>query len=520
MSMAHRVNQELSHRKSLHPKTVAYAVRFDDQSSPETRIKFMTDGLLLREFLLDPLLKKYSIVILDEAHERSLRSDVLLGLLKRLMPLRPELKLIIMSATLNSESFSSFFNNAPILSIHGRQHPVDLYYAPKPLDDPLDAALVTLYQIHTQADPGDILVFLPGQEEIEALEKNVLAHQSDLLPHHLKILVCPLFASLPTATQILALNPAPKGTRKFILATNIAETTLTIPGVKYVVDTGLVKVRGFLPQSGMETLKTRPISQANANQRMGRAGREFPGECYRLYTESSFTELDKEMEPEIKRCNLASVMLLLKASGVESLGDFEFLDPPPREAWLSALETCLVLGALDKQGQLTEMGKKMAGFPLDPVFSKVLIESEALLCTETIVRILSMLSVDPVFYSPVDKRQEAYEARKPFINYEGDHLTLLAVFGQFVKISGHQEAKEWCQDHFISYRSMKQIKQIYDQLMDFCRLAKMETKKRECDSQEVVQCLLKGFFRNTAVLQPDGSYKTLIKRQVALLLFC
>ena len=242
-----------------------------------------------------------------------------------------------MSATLNAQKFSKFFYNCNIMQIQGRQFPVSVYYSCETLSDPLDAALVSLFQIHTDYPKGDILVFLTGQEDIESIEKLILLHSKELPLHLDKLLIVPLYASMPTSSQALAFEPTPPNTRKIILATNIAETSITLPGIKYVIDTGLVKVRSYNPKIGIESLTVSCISQASANQRLGRAGREGPGSCFRLFTESNFMKLNSEQEPEIKRCNLSSVILLLKASGIQDVVNFEYMDSPPRDASMSFL---------------------------------------------------------------------------------------------------------------------------------------------------------------------------------------
>jgi HrpA-like RNA helicase len=322
--VAHEMNVTLG-------STVGYQIRFEDVSQRDTSIKFVTDGILLRELLNDKNLSKYNVIILDEAHERTLRTDILFGALKAILKKRKNLKLIIMSATLNSEKFSEYFENAPVISIPGRQHHVSTFYAPEKQGDYVDSAMVTILQIHKKPEHGDILVFLTGQEEIENMEK-LLTEQTKDLKTDLKLMICPLFSSLPSAQQSLIFEKTPPGCRKVVLSTNIAETSITISGIRFVVDTGMVKIRGFNPKTGIETLSVSPISRASANQRAGRAGREAPGFCYRLYTEASFKILDAETIPEIKRCNLASVILLLKSSGIENIVDFDFMDKPPRQA--------------------------------------------------------------------------------------------------------------------------------------------------------------------------------------------
>jgi HrpA-like RNA helicase len=278
--------------------------------------------------------------MLDEAHERSLRTDILFGMLKRLLTEnKANFKLVIASATLDAEKFSLYFNGARVVYVEGRQHPVRLLCTPRPQEDYLDAATVAIFQIHQDAkQKGDILVFLTGQEEIETLEKLIHEYARYLPPHIGKLVVCPLYAGLPNHKQAKAFERAPHGCRKVILSTNVAETSVTIGGVRFVIDCGFHKVRGFQSKVGIESLVVEPISKASARQRAGRAGREAPGICYRLYPESAFQQLREMDEPEIQRCKLASVVLLMKAVGIDDVLSFDFMDRPPRQACKSFVQ--------------------------------------------------------------------------------------------------------------------------------------------------------------------------------------
>ncbi|KAI8908554.1 P-loop containing nucleoside triphosphate hydrolase protein [Gorgonomyces haynaldii] len=463
---------------------VGYKIRFEQQTSQSTRLTYMTDGMLLRELLTDPQLKKYSVIILDEAHERSLRTDILFGSIKKIMKERPKLKIVIMSATLNADRFVQYFG-AGLVQVPGRQFPVKIMYAPKQLQDHLDASLTTIMQIHKKDERGDILCFLTGQEEIENLQQ-MLEEQSKELKGD-KLLVCPLFASLPTNQQTQVFEKTPDHHRKV--------------GIKFVVDCGLAKQRSFQSKTGVETLKIETISKQQANQRSGRAGREQAGECYRLYTEKHFQEMEEETVPEIKRVNLDAVLLLLKASGIENVAGFDFMDKPSRQALIGALEHLFALGALDQKGQLTPLGKKMAGFPVSPSFAR------KMGCSQEIVQIVAMLSVDSIFYSTFDQRQEQQEAIKRFASYDGDPLTLLNVF---------KEAKpthDWCKEHFVMLRSLKIVRDIHQQLVDFMKSQSIPLESKN-DPETLVKCLLYGFFKNIATRQQDGTYKTLSSKQV------
>ncbi|KAJ1545689.1 putative ATP-dependent RNA helicase dhr2 [Cladochytrium tenue] len=383
------------------------------------------------------------------------------------------------------------------MTIPGRQHPVRVFQAISQQEDYVDAAVVGAFQTHVERPPGDILVFLTGQEEIESVEKLLNDHSWELPPTAPKMLICPLFASLPAAQQLRVFEPAPPGTRKIILATNVAETSITISGIRYVIDTGMVKVRAFNPKLGIESLLVVPVSKASARQRTGRAGREAPGMCFRLYTDEGFQRLSDNTEPEILRCNLANVLLTMKASGVDDVVNFDFLDPPPRDAIIRALEHLYALKALGRDGNLTEE---------DPSLSK------ELQCTAEVLSIISMLSVESVFFSPQDKREAAGEAKRKFINHEGDHLTLLNVLQSYQAVKGD---RQWCSEHFVNPRAMKNALDVRGQLVDFCETQGIPpTTSAGLEVEPVLKCFVQGFFQNVAILQPDGSYRTLVSKQL------
>lgn len=354
ISVARHVAQE---RNCEIGAEVGYTVRFDDCTSKNTRLRYMTDGMLLREALLDPILKNYSVVIVDEAHERTIAIDVLLAILKKALEARPvNFKVIIMSATLDAASFKAYFSNSTAAYVEGRLYPVDIFYTAEPQESYLDSAIAAVLQIHLDEGPGDILVFLTGHDDIEAAEQLLTQRASTVVldSQSLGLAVVPLYAALSPEAQLRVFDPAPQGTRKVILATNIAETSVTIPGIRYVVDSGFVKMRTFSARLGADCLEVVPISKAQARQRSGRAGREGPGKVYRLYTETAFESLEATTDAEIKRANLASVVLQLKAMGIKDVLSFDFIDPPSRGALLRAFELLYALEALDTKGNLTE----------------------------------------------------------------------------------------------------------------------------------------------------------------------
>ena len=415
MSVAARVSQEMNVRLG---QEVGYSIRFEDCTSEKTIIKYMTDGMLLREFLTEPDLKSYSCLIIDEAHERTLHTDVLFGLVKDVIKFRPDLKLIISSATLDAEKFSSYLDDASIFMIPGRMFPVDIMYTKTPEADYVDASVVTVLQIHiTQPiGSGDILVFLTGQEEIEAAAEILTARTKGLGSKINELIICPIYANLPSEQQAKIFEKTPPNARKVVLGTNIAETSLTIDGICYVIDTGFSKQKNFNPKTGMESLVVTPISQAASNQRAGRAGRTQAGKCFRLFTQWSFSnELEENTVPEIQRSNMGNVVLQLKALGINDLMSFDFMDPPPPEAFMRALEQLYALGALNDKAELTKLGRRMAEFPLEPMLCKTVIVSEKYGCTKEVLSVVSMLSVGAsVFYRPKEKAVHADTARMNF----------------------------------------------------------------------------------------------------------
>ncbi|XP_034540262.1 LOW QUALITY PROTEIN: ATP-dependent RNA helicase DHX33-like [Notolabrus celidotus] len=516
ISLAGRVAEE---KRTQLGKLVGYTVRFEDVTSSETKLKFMTDGMLLREAIGDPLLLRYTVVVLDEAHERTVHTDVLFGVVKTAQRRRRELnkiplKVIVMSATMDVDLFSEYFNKSPVLYLEGRQHPIQIYYTKQPQSDYLQAALVSVFQIHQEAPPShDILVFMTGQEEIEALARTCRDIAKHLPDGCGPMVVIPLYASLPQTQQLRVFQPAPKGCRKVILSTNIAETSVTISGIKYVIDTGMVKAKRFNPDSGLEVLAVQRVSKAQAWQRAGRAGREDSGSCYRLYTEQEFDNLIPMTVPEIQRCNLAGVMLQLMALGVPDVMNFDFMSKPSPEAVRSAVEHLELLGAVErKEGQvlLTALGKKMASFPLEPRYAKTILLSPDYSCSDEILSIVSLLSVDTVLYNPPARRDEVLAARKKFSSSEGDHMTLLNIYRAFKKVSGN---KEWCRENFVNSRNMGLVKEVQGQLRDICLKLNMKLESCGAETGNVRRCLAHGMFVNAAELQLDGSYIALDTHQ-------
>ncbi|CAI7893037.1 unnamed protein product [Closterium sp. NIES-53] len=505
MSVAARVAQEVGCKLG---HEVGYSIRFEDCTSDKTILKYMTDGMLLREFLGEPDLASYSVMMVDEAHERTLHTDVLFGLVKDIARFRPDLKLLISSATLDAEKFSEYFDFAPIFRIPGRRYPVDIHYTKAPEADYLDAAVVTVLQIHVTQPAGDVLVFLTGQEEIEAAEE-ILRHRTKGLGTKIaEMIICPIYANLPTDMQAKIFEKTPEGARKVVLATNIAETSLTIDGIKYVIDPGFVKQKSYNPRTGMESLIVTPVSKAQANQRAGRAGRTSPGKCFRLYTAWSYAnELEDNTVPEIQRTNLGNVVLMLKSLGINDLLNFDFMDPPPAETLLRALEMLYALGALNDRGELTKLGRKMAEFPLDPQMSKLLVASDKYLCSEEAATICAMLSVgNAVFYRPKDKQVHADNARMNFhTGNVGDHIALLRVYEQWAETSF---SSQFCYENYIQVRSMKMARDVRDQLMGLLERVEIEPSSSSGDLDAIKKAITAGYFYHTARLQKNRTYRT------------
>jgi pre-mRNA-splicing factor ATP-dependent RNA helicase DHX38/PRP16 len=390
MSVAKRVSEEMECRLG---GIVGYAIRFEDCTSKDTVIKYMTDGVLLRESLNEPDVDRYSCIIMDEAHERALNTDVLMGLFKKVLARRRDLKLIVTSATMNSKRFSDFYGGAPEFFIPGRTFPVDVMFHRSPVEDYVDQAVQQVLAIHVSMGPGDILVFMTGQEDIE-VTCELIQERLNALNDPPKLSILPIYSQMPADLQAKIFDKAAPGVRKVIVATNIAETSLTVDGIMYVVDAGYSKLKVYNPRMGMDTLQITPISQANASQRAGRAGRTGPGKAFHLFTEAAFKdEMYIQTIPEIQRTNLSNTVLLLKSLGVKDLLDFDFMDPPPQDTITTSLFDLWALGALNNIGDLTEIGKKMTAFPMDPSLAKLLITSEDYGCSEEMLTIVSMLSV-------------------------------------------------------------------------------------------------------------------------------
>jgi ATP-dependent RNA helicase DHR2 len=543
ISLARRVAEEMgTPLGTASPASqVGYSVRFDNSTGPATRIKLLTEGMLLQEMLRDPWLKQYSAVIVDEVHERGLNVDMVLGFLRRMQERSHagderggnKMKVIVMSATADMERIKGYLKQAtatvdeeaeeewngfsddegtssareatkldPVASlvIKGRQHPVTINYAPTPVSDILEATLQRITQIHAHAPlPGDILVFLTGQETVESLLSLVESYAvsvlkdpnlSSTLP---SLLILPLYAALPPHLQQRVFQPTPKFTRKIIIATNIAETSITVPGIRFVIDSGKHKRRLFRASLNLDSLLTVPISRSSANQRSGRAGRDAPGTAYRLYTEQAYYSLAADTEPEILRCDLSQLVLILKSHGVDDLSSFPLLTAPPRKALERAIMHLLQLGALDrKTGAITSLGREMSLLPLPSHLARILLSSSLpqYNCVDEIIDIVSALSVENIFLNIHHEHTEANDdvddnenpsdprlaLRSRLHRREGDHLTLLATVQAYV--DENADRKRWCEDRGISHRAMQAVMDARKQLTNIMKRREQEQERQ------------------------------------------
>lgn len=512
MAVATRVAQEVGCKLG---QEVGYSIRFEDCTSSATVVKYMTDGMLLREMMTEPDLSSYSVLMIDEAHERTVHTDVIFGLAKDLCRYRKDFRLIVASATLEAEKFALYFDHAPIFRIPGRRYPVQIYYTKAPEANFLDASVITVLQIHVTQPLGDILVFLPGQQEIEEVQEELQNRLRNRGREMRELIVLPVYATLPSDMQAKIFEPTPPNARKAILATNIAETSITLNEIVYVIDCGFCKLNSFSPKTGMESLVTVPCSKASANQRSGRAGRVRPGHCFRLYTKFSYEkEMDDVNDPEIQRTNLAHVVLSLKALGIDDLINFDFMDPPAPETLIKALELIYALGALNDKGELTRIGRKMAELPMDPTYSKMLLAAEKYKCTNELITICAMLGVgNNIFYRPKDKQLHADNARKNFFRTGGDHLVLLNVYNQWEETDF---SVAWCYENYLQHKSLRRARDIREQLVELMKRIEVEIVSNCNDNDAILMSVTSGLFCQAAIRsgpKNNAAYRTLKQPQ-------
>mmetsp|Transcript_24262 Transcript_24262/g.27081 ORF Transcript_24262/g.27081 Transcript_24262/m.27081 type:complete len:730 (+) Transcript_24262:249-2438(+) len=547
--------------------TVGYTVRFDNRTSENTKVIFVTDGILLREATLsDPLLSRYSIVMVDEAHERNLNSDALLGILKKIRRKRKNLRIVVCSATIDAQAFLDFFdpkeekvtkfltkrrrwdnpdggttrnksettlNTGTIISVDGRQHSIDILYLGKPTSNYLRSTVETALSICKLTSPnpkgieGDILCFLPSGEDVDEairIAQEIIEGQEPTLVNHLIFL--PLYSRLPYNMQARVFQVDERGNRKtgteakrrIIFSTNIAETSVTVPRITHVIDSGLVKLPYFDPETDFERLVVVPCSQASSKQRAGRAGRLQAGQCYRLYTENFFLKnMEKSTAPEILRTNLSSFILTLKALGVDNILGFDVMDLPGVDSLSHGLESLYALGAIDDDTNLTVLGKDMSSFPTKPQVSRMLLESLREECSVEVAGVASALQVRSLFLTPRgsfagrQQRQLDYEsAISEFADSTGDHVTYVNVISEQ---DNRRMDREECSERFLDYVAIRRITEVRNQLLRFLKkfgkirslgMATIDERRKV-----ILKCLTSGFFFNVAKLHNDGRYYTI-----------
>jgi len=501
--------------------TVGYSIRFDENFSRElTKIKYLTEGILIRELMGDPLLNSYSAIILDEVHERTCQIDIIMGLLKKVLKRRRDLKLIISSATVDAEYIRDFFNRgqvkkkeiATILSIEGRHYNVDVHYLKSPCADYVKGCADVATKLHQKETAGDILIFLTGMDEVDScvdhLEK--YSERAGESKHGLKMLVLPMYGALSPGRQLQVFRPAPRGFRKIIVATNIAETSVTIDGIVHVIDSCFVKQAWFNAETFTDSLIISEVSQASGEQRAGRAGRTAPGKCYRLCREEDFLKLPLNTPPEIQRTDLSLAILQLKALGIDNIVRFEFPSAPPSRNLICGMELLYALGAIDDKGDLTKpVGEQMAELPLPPTISKMLLSSGEMGCTKEIATIVAMLQVENIFAQ--GKSDKVKVLKRQFEVEEGDFLTLLNVFYAFEK---QGMSKKWCNANALRYKALKRAAELREQLFKVLRRFEIPMATT-LDKESVLKCIVLGLFPNAAYLHPSGEYKS-IRGDVAL----
>ncbi len=500
-TLANRISTELQTAGSL---AVGYKIRHQDQTDPDTCIKLMTDGILLAELRSDRDLLDYDTLIIDEAHERSLNIDFILGYLKRLLPRRPDLKIIVTSATIDVERFSAHFDGAPVIEVSGRSYPVEVRYRPYENDDDdlaFEHAVLKAVRELSGRDRGDILIFLEGEREIHELARFLRRQQlpdTDILP---------LYARLGTAGQGRIFQPHKR--RHIVLATNIAETSLTIPGIRYVIDGGYARISRYSPRSKIQRLPIEKIAKAPANQRKGRCGRESDGICIRLYSAEDFEQRPDFTEPEIRRTNLAAVVLQMKALRLGSIEDFPFLEAPDRRQVSDAVRLLNELGAMDKNSRLTDIGKQLARLSLDPSFGRMLLAAGEMNCLNEALVIVSALSIQDPRERPLDAQEKADAAHQPFRHERSDFLDFLKIWEFLEKLSKKLSSSQFrhvCRENFFAYVRVREWRDIHRQLGQQMRELGYRRNDAPADYETLHTALATGLLGHVAQKTAPGQY--------------
>lgn len=517
LSISQRIAEELN---VAWGREVGCKIRFDDRSSSETYIKLMTDGILLAETQGDPLLSEYNALIIDEAHERSLNIDFLLGYLKGLLAKRTDLKLIITSATIDTQAFARHFGDAPIIEVSGRTYPVEVLYEPFDANSEesgdvtfIDAAVSTVEKLIYESDNGDILIFLPGERDIRETRDMLegrFSRDAEIIP---------LFGRLSAGEQQRVFSPSFR--RKIIIATNIAETSLTIPGIRYVVDAGLARISRYNPRTRTKRLPVEPVSKSSANQRKGRAGRVQDGICIRLYSEEDFEGRSPHTQPEIQRANLAEVILRMKAFHLGAIETFPFLNPPMPAAIDNGYKLLQELGALDEARELTRLGEQLARLPIDPTLGRMLLQSQAEHATRELLIIAAGLSIQDPRERPMEQKDAAAAAHKRFSDPRSDYLTLLNIWNafheQWEKLRTQGQRRKFCKAHFLSYNRMVEWQDLHGQLEDALGdLVTVRLNESNAAYDAIHRSILTGLLGHVARREERNTYKGTGNRPLAI----
>ena len=506
-TVADRIAEELGESIG---KSVGFKIRFNDKTHTESLVKLMTDGILLAESQNDPYLNQYDTIIIDEAHERSLNIDFLLGYMKWLLPKRPDLKLIITSATIDPQRFSTHFNNAPIIEVSGRTYPVEMRYRPieqkeeddETSDDLQNAILDAVDELYRDLR-GDILIFLSGEREIRETTDSLKKH------HPTQYEILPLYSKLSVSEQERVFKPK-GGKIRIVLATNVAETSLTVPGIRCVIDTGHARISRYSHRSKIQRLPIERISQSSANQRAGRCGRVAEGICIRLYSHDDYLARPEFTEPEIMRTNLSAVILQMTALNLGDIEDFPFLEPPEDKMIRDGKNVLHEVNALDKSGKLTEIGKQLAKFPTDPKLARMLLAAGHEHCLTEVAIIVSALSVQDPREKPADKMQQADAKHAAFRHPESDFLTLLNIWNTFEEQKKHlsnSKLRKYCTDNFLSYIRMREWFDIHAQIMQVIKGdLKMHPNTDDAGYEKIHRALLTGLLSNIGFRHEQYEY--------------
>lgn len=517
LSISRRIAEELQVNWG---REVGCKIRFDDRSSAQTYIKLMTDGILLAETQGDPDLSEYNAIILDEAHERSLNIDFLLGHLKGLLARRKDLKLIVTSATIDTQAFSRHFDNAPIIEVSGRLYPVEVQYQPLDTESEergdtsyVDAAVQVAERILYETNSGDVLIFMPGERDIRETSDQLEGRFSG------EAEIIPLFGRLSAGDQQRVF--APSSRRKIVIATNIAETSLTIPGIRYVIDSGLARISRYNPRTRTKRLPVEPVSQSSANQRKGRAGRVQEGVSIRLYAEDDFNSRPAFTQPEIQRANLAEVILRMKAFHLGDIETFPFVQPPTPAAIANGYALLQELGALDEQRRLTRLGEDLARLPIDPTLGRMLLQSQREHATQELLIIAAGLSIQDPRERPLDQRDAAAAAHKQFTDPQSDFLTLLniwnAVHDEWDRLRSQGQRRRFCKQRFLSYLRMREWQDVYAQLHDALDdLGTLKLNESNAAYDAIHRSILAGLIGHVARFEERNSYKAAGNRLVSV----